>query len=65
MSLIFGDIKDEADNIILKFYLMEKGQGESQIYPNRVEVVLGKWQVTVQSLSLYMVEWHIHYEEYN
>ena len=30
------------------FYLLKKGQGERQSYCNRVEVVLGKWQVTVQ-----------------
>ena len=41
---------------------MKKGQGERQSYSNRVEVVLGKWQVTVQSLSLYKVEWNVNYE---
>ena len=35
------------------FYLIKKWQGERQSYSNRVEVVLGKWQVTVQSLCLY------------
>ena len=40
-------------------------QGERQSYSNQVEVVLGKWQVTVQSLSLYKVEWHVSYVEFN
>ena len=44
---------------------MKKGQGERQSYSNRVEVVLGKWHVAVQSLSLYKVEYHVSYEEYN